>query len=97
MKLAGISFIRYSLGGKTAKDLREHPRGMVHLVRVINVPRAFTYTPTLMIANVLFSVSRCVYYFRLLLFFSPSYVDRFCVMQSRKEGERERGSPYHQP
>lgn len=29
---------------------------MVHLVCVINVSRAFTYPPTLMIANVLFSV-----------------------------------------
>lgn len=41
---------------KNKEDLREHPRGMVHLVCVINVSRAFTYPPTLMIANVLFSV-----------------------------------------
>ena len=63
---------------KNSEDLREHPRGMVHLVCVINVPRTFTYPPTLMIANVLFSVScRAAYgpFFLFfpsrLLFFSP--------------------------
>lgn len=56
---------------KNKEDLRGHPRGMVHLVCVINVSRTFTYPPTLMIANVLFSVYCFAAYGSLFLFFFP--------------------------
>lgn len=95
---------------KNKEDLREHPRGMVHLVCVINVSRAFTYPPTLMIANVLFSVLlRRVWiplpFFFLFISFSfpppppplSFYRALFLRLRYSETWHSPYASPYHQP